>query len=523
MTMYLVPVYSLHGSTPLFSYGNPGETFTDPSRAASILADTNAVLSSRNHTTGNTGNDVSLGYRWNLNQEQSVPKPVNSKGVFKHSNGKDWADRAKTGKIVMAPYLRYDNNLVHDPVYSDVDIGYSQTRYADVVGMGVITLQPLPKPYPQENKFPFYKGVYVLGGLGVLIAVHIKEIGLILANLPESPEQILEKAREGNLIKSCIRPRCVTAALADANSGTLDLLTEMAELPSTITTVFQGLKTLGRMIKDLKNRELSLTKQSNNERSALAVKLKQDLASLDNLLRQPMSPRRRHRLKKAVDRKRKKLERNYVRKNREIGIELADAIASVWLTYRYTMMPQIYLIDDMMRTLGTIYSDYYTAREKDMNVSIHVPEYDGYTTDTPVSTHRCVIKTMVISSTNLDKLGSLLSANILVTAWELMSKSLIVDWVLNVGDLLGALVNFANYEDRRTSYSIRIENQHIRYTHKVSGASFVVVLNQYERDIIDPASHIGFTFQDDWLNQKRFADLLAFGLPSLKKMLRNVT
>lgn len=158
-----------------------------------------------------------------------------------------------------------------------------------------------------------------------------------------------------------------------------------------------------------------------------------------------------------------------------------------------------------------------------MNVAIHVPEYDGYTTDTPVSTHRCVIKTMVISSTNLDKLGSLLSANILVTAWELMSKSLIVDWVLNVGDLLGALVNFANYEDRRTSYSIRIEKQHIRYTHKVSGASFVVVLNQYERDIIDPASHIGFTFQDDWLNQKRFADLLAFGLPSLKKMLRNVT
>lgn len=522
MTMFHVPVTTRYASTPSFSHGDPGEQFYDDALAAQLLTEVRSLVNSRNQTTGNLYSDLLLGYRWSNQTPQPVPPPVVSEGVVKHSNGHDWAHRRVTKKIVMSPYLRWKNTIVHDPVKTEVDHGFSSYVYADLVGMGIVTLQPLPEGDP-KNKFPYWKGLYILGGLGIQLGVYLRDIGLILANIPILPDHLLSNIREGNLIKSCIRPRCVTSALADANSGTLDLLTEMAELPSTLTSVFQALKTLARMVKDLRKRELQLTKQHDSRRRQLRKNLEADIAKLQETWSLPMSPSRRHKLKKAIQRRIAKLEKSYARKNREIGIELADAIAHVWLTYRYTMMPQIYLIDDLMRTLGALYSDYYTAREKDQNVSIYVPQFDGYTADTAVSTHRCVIKTMVIASNNLNKLGSLLSANILVTAWELLSKSLIVDWILNIGDLLGAMINTANYDDRKTSYSIRIEKQQIRYTHKVSGAAFIVIMDQYERDIIDPTSHIGISFQDDWFNQKRFADLAAFGLPALKKMLRNVT
>ena len=521
MTAYLVPQpHSRHATTLLFwSGGDDMRFFQDEGLELSLLNDVNNVVKQNNTSSSTEYSRLREGYRYPLGSEEPYRRPVKTHKKFKQSNGKDWRDRAKTKKIVMAPYKVYTISRVHHPNTKSIDHGHSSYEYADLELMGVVTI----KTSPNGGEFPFYKGLYIVGGLGVQLPIQYMEMGVLYAPEPDF-ETMVNNLVECNTIGKRLQSRCVTATLAAANRGTLDALTEMAEMPSTIKELFALLKGIAKSLRSLKTKELKLSHSFSTRRKDIIKSIDDEISDLRAALTAPMNPRKRRRLIAATERRIARLEKMKTRRLRDLAFELSDAMATVWLSYRYSIMPMVYTADDLLRTLGALYSDYVSEREKENNIKMVAPELAGFTLKSdPSSTHRCLIKTLIIAKSNLSKLNTLLGANILVTAWELMSKSLIVDWVLNVGDLLATFCLDGNWDDRKCSYSIRSTAQQFEYYHESSGASIVYVVDMYERDIIDPHSHTGLHFQEEWLNPKRMADLAAFALPALKRMLKNVT
>lgn len=522
MTAYLVPQPNArHAATLLFWDGVSGSAyFKDPSLSLSMLDDVNNIVRMNNTTSSTIYSRLREGYRRPMGPEEPYRPPLKTHKKFKHSNGEDWRERSKTKKIIMAPYMVYTITRVHHPIMKSVDRGRSSYEYADLDLMGVVTRK---KPPNGANTFPFYRGLYIVGGLGVQLPIHNVDIDVLYAPEPDFGLMVNDLV-DKNLINKRLQSRCVTATLAAANRGTLDALTEMAEMPSTIKELFALLKGIAKSLKSLKTKELKLSHSFSIRRKDIIKNIDEQISDLRAILAAPMHPRKRRRLVAVTDRRIARLEKMRTRRLRDLAFELSDAMATVWLSYRYSIMPMVYTADDMLRTLGALYSDYVSEREKESNIKMIAPGLSGFTLKSdPSSTHRCLIKTLIIAKSNLSKLNTLLGANILVTTWELMSKSLIVDWVLNVGDLLATFCLDGNWDDRKSSYSIRSTMQQFEYYYESNGASIVYVVDMYERDIIDPHSHTGLHFQEEWLNPKRMADLAAFALPALKRMLRNVT
>ena len=308
----------------------------------------------------------------------------------------------------------------------------------------------------------------------------------------------------------------VTSALAGANEGKIDILTTLAEMPETIGSVISGLRLVAKLSKDAKNKEFSLTRNSARSRAKLDAKLEADLAKIDEQRRGANKHRQR-----LLDNHARKVKRLHRRNVETLLKELNDGLASIWMNFRYNIMPNVYAVDDALKFLASFYNEYDSSRAKD---AITVPISglpDGWVAATSLEwniSHKCLVKSRYAINQNLSsRILSHGSANLAKTVWELGTRTFVVDWFINAGDYLIALLGIDMSEERKTSYSWHLQ-QNLAFVHERTGAKVFVDIKNYERQIINPYDCISLTVGNN-LNLFRLIDSVAMLWPPVKRLL----
>lgn len=254
----------------------------------------------------------------------------------------------------------------------------------------------------------------------------------------------------------------ITSALAEANQGTYDLLTELAELPETIRWMYD------------------LLGQAYNATTA------------------------------AVD-KEIKYKQMFKRKAMT-AVQLTDALASVWMQYRYAISPIVYSLQDIEKTLGQYNRVFKTTRgfdreDGDFESMMANFTWRGMNAMSYVGNHkhRMFLKRNYDPVTLLDGFLKNISLNPITTTWELVPLSFVADWFVNIGDVLAAYTGPSLHIGEGCTYSIQRD---LRFKLGNSRPVYDVEIKSYARTIIDPSSLAGFTLEFD-LPWKRQLDALA--------------
>lgn len=243
----------------------------------------------------------------------------------------------------------------------------------------------------------------------------------------------------------------IMSTTADANRGTLDLATAMAEMPQTLRSILEGCKTVLRLYRDARNKEIRLRNLVKGPKNSSATAHKQWKKDYHDML---------------------------------------DAVASVWLNYRYNIQPTVLTIVDALKIHEDLQRRFVRWRG---NVSSAVPLDDlwlpeGWSCESELSyLFRVFIKRSIGGGDQI-KLGDILQTNAFVTAWELIPLSFVVDWVLNVGNAISVFTTPSFQYEEGATVSWRVDTDLV-FLHKESGASVHAKVKCYNRRVITPSDY----------------------------------
>lgn len=261
----------------------------------------------------------------------------------------------------------------------------------------------------------------------------------------------------------------ITETTADANRATVDILTAMAEMPETLRSILSACVTIVKLYRDARNKEFRIKNRVKGNPSSLATA-------------------------NAQWRKDKK--------------DAADAIASVWLNFRYNIMPNVYLIRDsldLIDKVGTRYERWRNAEKFNQPLTFNLPTGWSCDKDTIEALTRVFIKRGF--SVGDKDFKHLLSANIFTTAYELVPLSFVLDWVINVGDFITSSTSPGGTYRQGATISWSIEDT-ITFTHQPSGARVTCDVRTYKRKSINPNDYCRLNINPE-MNPYRWADSAA--------------
>lgn len=361
------------------------------------------------------------------------------------SHGKEWGNRHKTGSILITPWWTYDVTITRKPAVTLVQKPGSGSYFRFQYDFG------LGGKARRNGEFPYYnvQGHYSWFYEGVSQEVdptpYISD-DMLLASFPRDPS---------------FDTAMITSALAEANQGYYDLLTELAELPETVGY-------LGNLVKS----GLEITRDFKKKEDVLRKKLAEGI----------LKP-----------------------------LKFVDLLASLWLQYRYAISPLIMSIEDLRHTFNEWHKLFKTTRKGHLMMETVIPnEIGGWVRESYTGTihDRVFIKRSYDAGDLLQSLTRNLSLNPLSTAWELVPLSFVVDWFLNIGDAISAVTGPSMHAAEVSTLSRKFENFSVTYKAPNSNARIIVSINSYKRIVINPSDHIGLTLDVD-LSWKRQLDAFA--------------
>lgn len=239
----------------------------------------------------------------------------------------------------------------------------------------------------------------------------------------------------------------VTETASELNQSAYDLLTEIGELPETVSMIYGALKTCLIYYKEVRNKV------------------------------------------------------NLLKRKKQKPVDLLDEIASLWMGYRYGIQPIVYSIQDALDYLEQRGILYRTVRKgENQTVNLDIP---GWTFNSPLSLRQRIWAKGRFAATTTNGLG----LNPVTTAWELVPLSFVIDWFLNIGDLLGALAPSVSFDEKVFTRSIKYKNV-LMGSHPEIPFPVAFEIDLYNREIINPLDHIGLNL-DPLLTTKRKLDALA--------------
>lgn len=409
-------------------------------------------------------------YSCTFNDTQ-VPNPpsriLNCERPVRPAN-KDFVRRSKAGEIVLSPFedwtmiLSYQNGVVGEK-FGNVLSAYA---FLSSTGLG----------YPQSDAHT--SDWCTIGNYqyrGRLRIDYQRYVGMSektpyqLGWVDPRPEDIDE-------ISCIIHGADVQEELSDHNRRLIDVATAMAEMPETVKSIINGCKQVLRLYKDAKRKELRLKNLVKGPKGSSATAHKQWI-------------------KDQKDR--------------------ADAIADVWLNFRYNITPTKILIEDMIKYHFGLETEFIRSRKRvEYNIDFPFPANEHWSCPDPlVQNHRTMIKARLRA--DAVKADAYLSSNPFVTAWELVPLSFVVDWFLTVGDFFSSLMPVPSVQQGAT-YSWKTDGEYLFY-HDETNARVSVRLNHYKRSVINPSDYCRVYLNVD-LSTNRQLDALAL---SWKMFVRN--
>lgn len=241
-----------------------------------------------------------------------------------------------------------------------------------------------------------------------------------------------------------VPPGLINPALDEIHSGAYDILTEIGESKETIGYMFDTLKRILRL--------------------ALAFKTKEWTAK-------------------------KKLK----------GKDLVDEVTSLWMQFRYAVSPLAYSFQDAAEYLSAkVLAEYVTARKRrDVDYEW---ESNGWKYSFTVE-HRVFAKARIDLKATTAQLG----VNPLKTLWELTPLAFVVNWVIPVGEMLGALVPPPSALQTAASHSMRVRSVKA----EKDGQVLMIDFDLYNNKVIPATAEFNLR-PDFYFNWKRGLD--AFSL-----------
>lgn len=230
---------------------------------------------------------------------------------------------------------------------------------------------------------------------------------------------------------------------ADNNQASYDVMTELAELPSTIN-----------YLTDRSSKMAQLHKKFTDKRSRLN--------------RFPLA----RRLKK---------------------------LAQLELEFRYALQPLVLSFTAIREQLADYIAIYKSSRGRERHDS-RVPFSTSaqYIELVGEDTHRCFAKSKFDPVTFLSQLRARLGANLIPTLWELTPWSFVADWFANIGDVLNVLFASTGASQQVWQYSVQADSTwHLAEGSDQQYPRTTVRHTSYERVIINPIDHIGLTLSAD--------------------------
>lgn len=294
------------------------------------------------------------------------------------------------------------------------------------------------------------------------VKAHYSSFEVSALSLP--PEDVAFKAWYAVLAEINSRPYdqgLITSAVAEANSGIYDLLTELGEIRETMSFIFGIFADILRLSKQVKRDVLRARK-----RPGATAK------------------------------------------------SITDEISGIWMKYRYAVSPLVYSANDLLDLRTGIFGKFQTFRKgNSYNAQIKVDEWTS-SQFTIVDRMWCKYQYDVLDGKHGLKL------NLLSTAWELTPLSFVVDWVLNIGDLLSALVLPSNVQQAAYQYSRQLRETEIVLNRPDNTQSIILQSKYYKANPINPIMHLGLTV-DVSMTWKRWIDAFALSWFMTKKSFRS--
>lgn len=454
-------------------------------------------------------NDAQLkGQSWiERGSTNEIPKnlELNDEWKIRSNNGKDWSLAKKDPTIiVVSPYSVGRIDIVSTPSKDDIVLtpshSYSGLAFSR---MGATAVASGPA------KGYYHQGGYYIDFERALIRVWFDVIDRTYKP-PMEPGPILDKLKQSLRDNACIDQGLVTSTVASADTACMDVLTAVAELPETAKSVLSGFKMVVSAIKDLKKGRIDLSKAHKRRKESIDAGHKSTMSQLTkNLINSKRPGERRHWERKIAQEK-----KNLVRTRESAQREFIDALASIWMNFRYNIMPMVYTVEDLQDLVDSYFAMFKTVRDK--TTSSFQFELEGWTGSHDVGLrHTCVIKRLIDPNV---RFSSLTKANLLSTAWELIPLSFVIDWFINIGDLISAVTS-PNLSLREGAiYGFKVSES---FTfHKENGSELNIKIETYDRQVIDPNQHIGVSFNST-LSLFQKVDALALLWQPIKKMLIN--
>lgn len=451
---------------------------------------------------------------WYVVSGSSVkPKPIISnyedKVKVSHPN---FHKAKRDGQIVINPYSVRNVKAVAEP---GLTTSYTETHYVQYFkardfGMGLFA--------PREGSTRWYCTLSgferwnVDPNVEALVAATrlLKTVDWVPSILPLSAGQFSERLDIGYTPDT----GTITATSAEANKQSLDLSTLLAELPQTMSEFSKAGLSIMQIVKDLRSKNLSLTHAFKRERDRLGKTYSDRRVELERELIKARHPKRI----KYLNNKISQIERNHQRALLKSVTEFNDAVADLWLWFRYSLTPIIYTVEDVVDAQVSALSLYNTSRDR-LSTNPELPILIGWKTqDKRDINERCMIKRRYQGQADnpLSRgVSSTLSFDIIPTIWELIPYSFIIDWFVNIGDVLAHNYGYDFHLEQGCTYSFREEGI---YTYTQGDRTVKYYVNNYVRLSINPDDYAGFCF-DPTLNVKRVLDSLALSWRPLKRQL----
>lgn len=375
------------------------------------------------------------------------------------SKYREWKKAKEGGEVVLRPYHNAKWTVHADPGAYLKDTWSHPTVSTVAHRMAGDLSEAVPSfcaAYPVVLQYGQY-GLRTKNKLGTVQRYRWRGVSTANYKLPMSHAELvyIGELLDYRMSESDMDTCLTTSTVANQRAGAVDVLTALAEAPETINSIWDACKAILRYYLEVRKKVARLEGVS-------------DPGAI-------------------------------------------EAIASLWLQYRYAIMPNVYLITDALAYLDQNSRIFQTERQGERHIQSGF-SYNGWTVPDFEVVHRCFMKTgydVGFQRRDLQTWGP-------TTAWELIPLSFVIDWVIGVGDFLTALRPAEGVHSEGIQYSLKSDVVLTLSNPDWVGNPIRIEYEGYASRVID-VYDIGITVSPN-LNWKRWLDAAALSWGSFKKL-----